>query len=321
MAAISRPVSSQYESNSLVDSNFKCLRTTLDSIVQLCTALYYKIISMLSCLLCQEEESHSYSILGTYHYRRGNSAAVTYMDYGDNVIDYCINSVQHVREQLPEGDTELDALERIYGKATIQKWMHLGTRTMPLNTTRLSRVSVGSGGCCFGTSLDFISLFARSVKQGLSPLNAAKALSCRYKEGPPVEAQLLQIFGEALDLGIIDNEQTLNAKKTEVFKHLAHQFGLEIGQSYVYEKGDLARFVETLPAGHYMVTIAKQNSNGHAVAFIKSEKGLHFLQDQNRATFFMEENNPGRILAALVEERYLKGSPGTVKFFSCTLQS
>lgn len=186
------------------DQNCKILRFLANVVISAVKAFFNFVIAIISWPFSSSYFQH-YLSMAQYHFIKVISFIMAVKNQGD-IIDFSINCTTCVKEHI-ENAVEIDELEKMYG--SLESWYQIGTPDIPLNLKQLKRLDMGEG-VCFGMSLDFLSHYLQEIEHGKTPEEAIKAISYRYSEGAPDEAQIAHIFYHALEIG-----QTLHEIKLE----------------------------------------------------------------------------------------------------------
>lgn len=112
------------------------------------------------------------------------------------LIDTSMNRTSVAKERVPHS-TEVDELKKMYGSQTIDQWLQIGDSNCSIiNVARLEAIH----GYCTGIAIDFLKQYFQARRGGKSSIEAVESISSRYSNGPPKEAQIIQIFHTALKM-------------------------------------------------------------------------------------------------------------------------
>jgi hypothetical protein len=297
------------------DKRFKQVRIIAGDTARMCAALFYKVIAIVSAVF-SATVSHRYHCLSKLELRRVKNLVL--MGFGKEIVDFSSNSFTQIKEPLSKGETETDALKRLYGTDAVDQFFELWPETDL--TKGLFRHEVGDG-CCFGMSLDFISAYLHHIQLGKGPLQAAKEIAPRFANGPSDGAELCQTFYEAayntemlpryeekmkngVDAAKIKRELEAQLGQDDAYQDLcekaARAFGLVTKQSLNYtidpqNPEAFFAFVAALPVGAYQFSIVGFSGDdfrcaGHVIAFIKTGEKTDFIFDSNFATLATDQS-------------------------------
>ena len=181
------------------DRRFKCIRLVADCIAKIYLSIFYTAIFYLAypfsrrVSLQAKEWSHIYSAQG--------ARILTYLKYGNQIIDFSFNFSPRMEKKT---------MEEAFGKGEIEKWSQNAAPFGHLMKERLTPKECREG-CCAGMTLDLISTYLKEVRKGNTPASAIRLASSRASEGASKEAELAQIFGDALERSSIDAESIKEA--------------------------------------------------------------------------------------------------------------
>ncbi len=185
------PTTPLIETTPFCDKSCKGIRVWGEFVGRVVISLAYLVVSVVCWIFSRD----LFEVYYSYAYHQCDMAfSITsaYMDYEEAVVNFSYNGCVITRA----AETEEQALRARYGNQVIDELLQIGTDTIPLDRKKLERVR---NGVCLGMSLDFAAHYLREINSGTKPAEAVRKVSGRYTAGAPDEAQLAQIFHEALD--------------------------------------------------------------------------------------------------------------------------
>lgn len=307
------------------DKNYKWVRVNADLLSQTCVALFYKIVAAI-CWIFNSYYSHLFNEHANYILLKGNNHFEAYLDFGSEVVEFCVNSVL-----LKETHSEE---RRRFSKQCHQQINESG---LPFFEKSLRRPEVGKDGCCVGISFDFVSCYLKEMRSNSTPLNAIKEIAPRYADGAPWKAEIAQKYYDAtyppeeetpappqqrssLLKHCTKLKRQVKTKEKETprqsrSKMLATIFGFKILEPHSFKKEshDYKSQINQLEEGVYIVnTHTSKKHYGHALVFIKTKEGPHFIQDSNIATLQIDPKDSTERLLQIIDD------PDTLCFYKCS---
>ncbi|MES2344606.1 MAG: hypothetical protein V4494_01520 [Chlamydiota bacterium] len=301
IACLSLSPSFQYASyRAFGDKSLKGLRVTADFIADEITALFCQIVSVCSWISCCSRTAYKYQSLSNYYFNKGFDQLTTYVEYFDRVVNFSRNTPRRVKERLPQGISERKALEQVYGKKTVSRWLKIGNGRLSVKEKYLSRLDMMRDGCCIGMSFEFNAKYLKGIGKGLNVLDAIKYASYRYEKGATKKAELIQTFGRALHIKRrrkLSLEKQLRYQTRDVRarqRTLAGSVGLDLKREISYPQcaidkkiEPLKSFVKRLPNGVYTVLLTPEKVVGHAISMVKAGDA-YFLFNPDNATLTLD---------------------------------
>lgn len=260
-----------------IDKNFKDARIFTGLVSNTCIFVFFKIISKCAWLCCASNSAHYYKSLSDYYFFKGALQFETYCEYKDKVINFAINRTTYITKKKVNGAKEL---KKFYGKKKVDSFLKMETDSLYVERKKVRR-NPFDRGCCFGMSLDFNARYLRKKERGVKFLKAIAQAGRHFNGGATKEADLLQIFSEALRTKkgrLFDN--------LEHFEMLASQAGLRLDKDkslyfpqkeIIKDSKDFKNFIEMHPDGVYTVVFDSPRKVGHAVSLIKDGKHYYLF--------------------------------------------
>jgi hypothetical protein len=195
------------------DHDLKWLRLLTDSTINTCCFLFSKATAQIAWI--SHSKNWDYYEVASSFYKLKIIRLLCYAMMKDNlIIDFSINmpsSFDCIKNFETDKKDEIGELKKFYGKEQIDDFLKIFSPTqMPIIKKNLSRIGFDDHefvylGCCFGSSLSFITQYFGLLKKGNSSSAAIKLSSRVFREGAPKESQLLQIFSNTVGY-VIENE-------------------------------------------------------------------------------------------------------------------